>query len=89
MFAMGLVSVNAWAAPWCGPKETDLDQNWDCNTSADFWFRSQGSQIIPYQWFLNLEEANSGDRFASDKNLVTRFGYIAVPVWAKASVGND
>lgn len=88
LFAIGFVSVNAWAAPWCGPKETDLDQNWDCNTSADFWFRSQGSQIIPYQWFLNLEEANSSDRFASDKNLVTRFGYIAVPMWAKASVGN-
>jgi hypothetical protein len=88
MFAIGVVAANAWGAPWCGPKETDLDQNWDCNTSADFWFRSQGSQIIPYQWFLNLEEANSADPFASPKNLVTRFGYIPVPMWAKASVGN-
>jgi hypothetical protein len=88
LLGVGLLAVNAWAAPWCGPKETDLDQNWDCNASADFWFRSQGSQIIPYKWFLNLEEANSTDRFASEKNLVTRFGYIAVPSWANASVGN-
>jgi hypothetical protein len=88
MVAFPLLAMNALAAPWCGPKETDLDQNWDCNTSADFWFRSQGSQIIPYKWFLSLEEANTMDPFASDKNLVDRIGYIAVPAWAQASVGN-
>ena len=89
MLAFCSLSVNALAASWCGPKETDLDQNWDCNTSADFWFRSQGSQIIPYKWFLSLEEANTMDPFASDKNLVSRFGYIAVPTWAQASVGTQ
>jgi mono/diheme cytochrome c family protein len=82
------LSAIAQAASWCGPKETDLDQNWDCNTSADFWFRTQGSQIIPYKWFTNLEEANSTDPFSTPKNLVTRFGYIAVPAWAQASVGD-
>ena len=83
-----LLPLNALAASWCGPKETDLDQNWDCNTSADFWFRSQGSQLIPYKWFVNLEEANTTDLFATGKNLVGRFGYIAVPAWAQASVGD-
>lgn len=86
--ALCFLSMNALAASWCGPTETDLDQNWDCNTSADFWFRSQGSQLVPYKWFVSLEEANTTDPFASDKNLVSRFGYIAVPAWAQASVGD-
>lgn len=83
-----LLAANALAASWCGPKEADLDQNWDCKTSADFWFRSQGSQLIPYKWFVNVEEANTTDLFATQKNLVGRFGYIAVPAWAQASVGD-
>jgi mono/diheme cytochrome c family protein len=83
-----LLPLNVFAASWCGPKETDLDQNWDCKTSADFWFTSQGSQLIPYKWFVNVEEANTTDLFATEKNLVGRFGYIAVPTWAQATVGD-
>jgi len=52
-----------------------LDQNWDKETRNEWWFTPQGSWIIPYDWFLVLEKANSEERLSSDKNM-ERLGYI-------------
>ena len=36
--------------------DIDLRQNWDQKSAERFWFTSQGSQIMPYDWFLALEQ---------------------------------
>src|SRR4051812_36754139 len=36
-----------------------LDQNWSPGESLRFYSTPQGSQLLPYQWFLNLEQADS------------------------------
>lgn len=45
------------------PEREYLDQNWNEVTRKNFWFTSQGSQIIPYKWFVYLERANSVQLF--------------------------
>lgn len=37
--------------------EITLCQNWTAAQQQEFWFLPQGSQIIPYDWFLVLEQA--------------------------------
>jgi hypothetical protein len=53
----------------------NLDQGWDEKTQQAFWFTSQGSQIVPYAWFLALEQAASTDLLRSDASTLG-FGYI-------------
>lgn len=61
----------------------NLDQGWDQKTQQAFWFTSQGSEIVPYAWFLALEQAASTEPLRSDANMLA-FGYIPAkpePVW--------
>jgi mono/diheme cytochrome c family protein len=43
--------------PWDPP--VFLDQGWDDETRAAFYQTSQGSRMLPYAWFLHLEQANN------------------------------
>lgn len=52
-----------------------LDQGWDQKTQMSFWFTSQGSQIIPYRWFLVLERAESAEPFRSRAH-IEQLGYL-------------
>jgi hypothetical protein len=52
-----------------------LDQGWTPAESMDFYTRSQGSRLIPYAWFLALEQAGAEDLFRDAKN-IRRFGYL-------------
>ncbi len=52
-----------------------LWQNWDDDKRQKFWFTPQGSQIIPYDWFLSLELPNSTELFRDVKNM-NRLRYI-------------
>ncbi len=52
-----------------------LDQAWDDTTKEQFWFTSQGSQIIPYNWFTWLEVAESQDLFRSSDHM-SYLGYL-------------
>ena len=45
-----------------------LDQGWTAEERQRFYFTSQGSQLIPYDWFLVLE-AVDGSPFRSDANM--------------------
>ena len=54
---------------------TFLEQGWSEEVQQLFWFTSQGSQIIPYDWFLVLEQESSQDLFRSEAN-IKPFGYI-------------
>src|SRR5437764_324511 len=41
----------------------DLQQNWDRTTKEQFWFKDQGSEMLPYDWYLALEQASSTTLF--------------------------
>lgn len=47
-----------------------LEQGWDDDTREAFYFTSQGSQLIPYDWFLALEQADKAEPFRSNEKEV-------------------
>lgn len=52
-----------------------LDQNWTEKDRQFFYFEDQGSRLISYDIFLNLEQANNQSLFRQDDNL-SRLGLI-------------
>ena len=52
-----------------------LEQNWTEQERQYFYFADQGSRLLPYNFLLNLEQANSQQLFRSDENM-RRFGLI-------------
>ena len=52
-----------------------LAQGWNDQTRQAFWFTTQGSEIVPYNYFLALEQASSTQPFASSSNF-TRYRYL-------------
>jgi hypothetical protein len=59
---------------------TFLDQNWRPDQRAWFYHASQGTKLMPYRWFLALEQPRlrpfgSAPRFAAPEHLA-RFGFI-------------
>jgi hypothetical protein len=62
-------TVNVFTQP------ISLDQGWTVDIQQRFWFTDQGSQILPYAWFLALEQPNSNALFRSDGNM-ERLGYL-------------
>jgi hypothetical protein len=56
----------------------ELDQGWS-NKQRDLWWRaSQGSRLIPLDWFNVLEISDGQERFDSI-DVMKRFGYLARP----------
>ena len=47
-----------------------LDQGWSPGDSQRFYFTSQGSQVVPYLWFLHLEQADGNVPFRDNANLL-------------------
>ena len=52
-----------------------LDQGWDKADSLWFYNTTQGSGLLPYDFFLVLEQAESEEFFRSDKN-IDRYRYL-------------
>jgi hypothetical protein len=52
-----------------------LEQNWSPDESTRFYFTPQGSQIIPYDWFLALEQVNSTTPFLDNQNIL-KYRYL-------------
>ncbi len=52
-----------------------LEQNWAPSDSQRFYFTSQGSQILPYDWALALEQPENEEAFFDDRN-VLKFRYL-------------
>ena len=46
-----------------------LDQNWTAADSTWFYSITQGSDLLPYDFFLELEQPDSQELFRSDKNM--------------------
>lgn len=57
------------------PGVTELPQGWTEATQLAFSFTDEGSQILPYAWFLALEQPGLGGRFRDDAHLA-RLGLI-------------
>jgi hypothetical protein len=53
-----------------------VDQNWSPEDSQRFYFTPQGSEVLPYSWFLALEQADNETLFRDNVNLA-RFRYLA------------
>lgn len=52
-----------------------LSQGWSQEQQQWFWFVSQGSQLLPYDWYLALEQPASTELFRSDSHM-TQVGYL-------------
>lgn len=52
-----------------------LDQNWTADIRQQVSFVSFGSRLMPYDWFMNLELADSR-RLLSDKSVMQKLGFI-------------
>jgi len=52
-----------------------LEQNWSPGQSVQFYFTSQGSQILPYDWFLALEQPDSQGLFRDNQNIL-KYRYL-------------
>jgi hypothetical protein len=63
--------------PVCEIREgvNGADQGLDEDTQARWWFTGQGSQLIPYEWFLYLEQKDSSELFRHPDNM-RRYGYF-------------
>jgi hypothetical protein len=61
----------------------NLEQGWNGADQRFFWYGAQGSRLIPYDWFLALEQTASPEPFRSDESL-GRFRFLV----SKPTLGN-
>jgi hypothetical protein len=73
--AIAVFPIESAAAQSSGDSAVYLDQGWSRADQEMFYQISQGSQIISYDIFLNLEVAGSQELFRSDANS-DRYGLI-------------
>lgn len=52
-----------------------LDQNWPSGESVWFYTATQGSNLLPYSFFLNLEQPGNSDLFRDNK-YINKFRYL-------------
>ena len=52
-----------------------LDQGWTVDTQQAFYTTTQGSRILPYRWYLNLEQAGNQTLFRDNAN-IERLKYL-------------
>ncbi len=56
-------------------KIVTFEQGWNDEDKIFFYNTSQGSQLIPYSWFLALEQKDNSNRFRDNEN-IKKFGFI-------------
>src|SRR3712207_4725824 len=57
---------------------SELDQGWSNEQRDAWWGATQGSRLIPLDWFNALEISGGQERFGSIA-VMGRFGYLARP----------
>jgi hypothetical protein len=67
------------AGPVTGASEVFADQGWSDAERNEFYFTSQGSQLIPYAWLKALERAGGHAPFLDPQLGLARFGYLNDP----------
>jgi hypothetical protein len=61
-----------------GGNVTYLDQGWSVDTARWWYFLTQGTAFMPYEWFISLEQAVGTELFSSPGNL-QRMGFLLEP----------
>ena len=56
------------------PQLTYAEQGWTPADRQAFYTTSQGSHLIPYEWFKALQRQNSNELFGADE--LKRYGYL-------------
>src|SRR4051812_41895022 len=70
LLAICLLAASCSSYKTAAKKKGDaLSQNWSYAEAKEFWFTPQGSMLVPYSWFLNLEQAGSETKFRDDSNM--------------------
>ncbi|XOV89766.1 MAG: di-heme-cytochrome C peroxidase [Pseudomonadota bacterium] len=64
------------------------NQGLSARTQAEWWWTGQGSQVIPYRWFLHLEQADSRDLFRRPAHM-EQFGYFFAPADFPAELAEE
>jgi hypothetical protein len=57
---------------------TLLDQGWEAETARWWYFLSQGTVFMPYEWFLALEQADGRELFTAPGHMA-RLGFLIGP----------
>ncbi|MEE4277884.1 MAG: di-heme-cytochrome C peroxidase [Halieaceae bacterium] len=73
MLGLLFVSATGHAGDWML-----LEQGWTNEQRERFWSLGQGAEIVPYRWFLVLEQAGRQRPFNSAEH-IRRLGYIPWP----------
>ena len=60
-----------------GQETIFLNQGWNDFQREEFYFTDQGSQLIPFKWFLHLEQISSTELFRSNDNM-RKYGILTV-----------
>lgn len=81
VWALGVGGVLAGETGAGAKRPVSLDQGWTGEDKQAFWFTPQGSLLVPYDWFLHLEQAGSREPFRSDAHL-DRLRYLPAPTSA-------
>ena len=70
------VAVLAWtsAVSTQGAGPISLEQGWTAEQRTWFYTTTQGSQLLPYSWYLALEQPGGGAPFNADH--LSRYGYL-------------
>lgn len=76
--SFGADAYGGGAAAEVAGKSVYLDQGWTADQRQQFYYTTQGSQLIPYDWFLALETVD-GQPFRSDANM-QRLRFIPQPM---------
>lgn len=74
--ALALAALAAPAARAADP--IYLDQGWTADDRMAYYYLPQGSEVMPYAWFLALEQPWGEKLFRDDAHL-TSFRYLPVP----------
>jgi mono/diheme cytochrome c family protein len=69
LIAAAAVAPPALAQPPAPPAHGGGEQSWNWDEQDAFWYTPQGAMIMPYEWFLRLEQASSQALFREDANL--------------------
>lgn len=81
MIRPALVAICALLVPVSAGRAEEpiyLDQGWSADDRADYYFLPQGSEVMPYAWFLALEEPWNQKLFRNDDH-IRSFRYSPFP----------
>ena len=76
---IALLAFAALALPAAAPVQ--LPQGWTAVERELWWNSPQGSRIVPYDWFLKLEQSASPELFAAPAHMAA-YGYLPSPAHA-------